>query len=157
MSVRNIAIGVGCVLIAVQGYAEGSSTNLLDKSQLRLLDANRNGMLEYKELANLPKVQSEAALDAYDINSDGEISSTEFERTPRTKESMEQEAKQKALEKKQASKKDQPPKQVQKKKEEPKQAPKKEEVKQAPKKKPDPKDPKKKPAPKPDPKKKDQK
>lgn len=118
------------------GHAEGVSTNLLSKSQLKLLDKNGNNIIDYKELSTLPKEQVNAALDAYDVNSDGDITAAELERVPRTKEDTEKEAKKEQLAKQQAQKKQQEAKKPQ------------EQKKPAPK-KPAPK----KPAPKPDPKK----
>ncbi len=140
-----LALGVGCAVLTASVHAGGLSTNLLEKAQLKQLDKNRNNILDYKELDGLPKAQCEAALDAYDINSDGEITAAELERVPRTKESMEKEAKRLQQEKqKQASAKQQAAK---------KPEPKKAEAKKVEPKKPDPKKPApKKPAPKPAPK-----
>jgi neurofilament heavy polypeptide len=142
-----LALGVGCAVLTASVSAGGLSTNLLEKAQLKQLDKNRNNILDYKELDGLPKAQCEAALDAYDINSDGEITAAELERVPRTKESMEKEAKrlQQEKQKQAAAKKQQ---QVAKKPEPKKAEPKKVEPKKADPKKPAPK----KPAPKPDPK-----
>lgn len=146
-----LALGVGCAVLTLSVHAGGLSTNLLEKAQLKQLDKNRNNILDYKELDGLPKAQCEAALDAYDINSDGEITAAELERVPRSKEDMEKEAKRlqqekqkQAAAKKQVAKKPEPkkaePKKVEPKKAEPKKpAPKKE-----PAKKGDPKKPEKK-------------
>jgi hypothetical protein len=137
-----LAVGVGCAVLTASVHAGALSTNLLAKAQLKQLDKNGNNILDYKELDGLPKAQCEAALDAYDINSDGEITAAELERVPRSKEDMEKEAKrlQQEKQKQAAAKKQQ---QVAKKPESKKAEPKKAEPK-----KPTPK----KPAPKPDPK-----
>jgi hypothetical protein len=142
-----LAVGVGCAVLTASVHAGALSTNLLSKTQLRQLDKNRNNILDYKELDGLPKAQCEAALDAYDINSDGEITAAELERVPRSKEDMEKEAKKLQQQKqKQAAAKQQVAKKPDPKKVEPKKV----ETKKAEPKKPAPKKP---PAPKPDPKK----
>ena len=145
MNKWSLALGVGCAVLTASVHAGGLSTNLLEKAQLKQLDKNRNNILDYKELDGLPKAQCEAALDAYDVNADGEITAAELERVPRSKEDMEKEAKRLQQEKqKQAAAKQQVAK---------KPEPKKAEPKKVDPKKPDPKKPApKKPAPKPDPK-----
>ena len=145
-----LALSIGCAVLTASVHAGGVSTNLLAKAQLKQLDKNRNNILDYKELDGLPKAQCEAALDAYDINADGEITAAELERAPRSKEDMEKEAKRLQQEKqKQAAAKQQ----VAKKPEPKKAEPKKVDPKKVDPKKPDPKKPApKKPAPKPDPK-----
>jgi hypothetical protein len=143
-----LALGVGCAVLTASVHAGALSTNLLAKAQLKQLDKNGNNILDYKELDGLPKAQCEAALDAYDVNSDGEITAAELERVPRSKEDMEKEAKRLQQEKqKQAAAKQQ--QQVAK-----KPAPKKAEPKKAEPKKPAPK---KEPAKKGDPKKPEKK
>jgi len=143
-----LAVGVGCAVLTASVHAGALSTNLLAKAQLKQLDKNGNNILDYKELDGLPKAQCEAALDAYDVNSDGEITAAELERVPRSKEDMEKEAKRLQQEKqKQAAAKQQ--QQVAK-----KPAPKKAEPKKAEPKKPAPK---KEPAKKGDPKKPEKK
>jgi hypothetical protein len=143
-----LALGVGCAVLTASVHAGALSTNLLSKSQLKQLDKNRNNILDYKELDGLPKAQCEAALDAYDINSDGEITAAELERVPRSKEAMEKEAKRLQQEKQKqaaAKKQQQVAKKPEPKKVEPKKpAPKKPEAKKPPAPKPDPKKPAKK-------------
>lgn len=155
MNTWMMVVGVGAVLMTSWCHAAGSaSTNLLSKAQLKQLDKNGNNILDYKELNGLPKAQCEAALDAYDVNSDGEITATELERVPRTKEDMEKEAKrlQQEKQKQAAAKKAQEQKKVQEQK-------KPQEKKKPEPKKPEPKKPEaKKPVPpKPDPKKNEKK
>lgn len=129
-----LVLCVGCAMLTASVQAGGVSTNLLSKAQLKLLDKNGNNIIDYKEIQTLPKAQADAALDAYDVNADGEITATELERVPRTKEDIaKEEKKQQQAAKKQETKKAEP------KKAEPKKA--------------EPKKPAAKPAPKPDPKK----
>lgn len=102
MRSQQIVLSLGCIAFATWCSAAGGTNSLPSKVQLRQLDKNANGIIDYKEITTLPKEQSEAALDAYDINSDGEITAAELERVPRTKADLEKEAKKKQQEKQKA-------------------------------------------------------